>query len=44
MIDVTGAGIIVKNTAFNGILIDITGAGIVIDVTGAGLANRPNVP
>ena len=42
--DVTGAGIIVKNTAFNGILIGITGADIVIDVTGADLTNRPNVP
>jgi hypothetical protein len=44
VIDVTGAGILVKNTAFDGIVIDITGAGIVIDVTGAGLTNRPNVP
>ena len=40
VIDVTGAGITISNTAFDGILIDITGAGILIDITGAGLANR----
>ncbi len=40
VIDVTGAGVKVSNTAFDGIVIDVTGAGILIDITGAGLANK----